>query len=196
MVAPSGSCSRRSRSPAAASDSCRFVANPTEACYIAAIMLNFRRSLLFGAALAAATSAFAVSHATAAPVVSESEAISLGTIDGEQYTIDVGSPEVTVGQAASFKVTVKAKDGFKFNEAFPTKLKLDDPPAGLELPKRKLKRGDGKLGGGGKTFTFDVPVKATQAGSFDVKGQLKFSVCNDSKCVVQKKTLTSSISAK
>ena len=47
----------------------------------------------------------------------------------------------------------------------------------------------------GKSFTFAVPVKATRAGQFPFEAVLKFSVCNDDKCVVQRKKLKSSLTA-
>lgn len=149
------------------------------------------RCFLLGAA-AACSLALAVPTAAAAPAT----VAPLATINGEQYTIDVATPPVSVGAEAEFQVKVTATGGFKFNKAFPTKLKLGAAPDGLEFPKPKLKKGDGQASADGKSFTFAVPVKATRAGKFPFDAVLKFSVCNDDKCVVQRKKLKSSISAR
>jgi hypothetical protein len=148
------------------------------------------RCFLLGAAAACALS-LGVPTAAASPDAT----VPLATISGEQYTIEVTSPPVSVGADAEFQVKVEATGGFKFNKAFPTKLKLGDAPEGLVFPKPKLKKGDGVASADGKSFTFAVPVKATRAGRFPFEAVLKFSVCNDDKCVVQRKKLKSSISA-
>jgi hypothetical protein len=148
------------------------------------------RCFLLSAAAACALS-LGVPTAAARP----DAAAPLATVRGEQYTIDVTTPPVSVGADAEFQVKVAATGGFKFNQAFPTKLKLGDAPDGLVFPKPKLKKGDGVASADGKSFTFAVPVKATRAGQFPFEAVLKFSVCNDDKCVVQRKKLKSRITA-
>src|SRR5262245_37631610 len=107
----------------------------------------------------------------------------LANLEGDGYTIVVTDGSGKVGEETHVVVTIKAKAGFKVNEKYPTKLKLHDAPSGVELPKQVLKKDDGSFEGK-SAFTFKVPVKATRAGSFDVKGKLKFSVCNDQSCLI------------
>ncbi|MBW2529100.1 MAG: hypothetical protein JRI23_33290 [Deltaproteobacteria bacterium] len=146
--------------------------------------------------LLSAAAAAALACGTVTAVAAPDDVAPLATINAEQYTIEVTAAPVTVGADASFQVKVAAKGGFKFNQAFPTKLKLGAAPDGLQFPKPKLKKGDGTASADGKSFVFDVPVKATRAGQFPFDAVLKFSVCNDDKCVVQRKKLKSSITAR
>ena len=162
-------------------------------------MKSFHRRLLMlttGAA-AALTLALGISTSAAAPAPPSAEASRhvAATVDGEQYSVQISAPTVAVGADAQFQVKISAKPGFKFNKQFPTKLKLDEPPTGLEFPKRRLKKGDGSVAADSMSFTFPVPVKATQAGTFPFGGVLKFSVCNDAKCVVKREKLKSQIVA-
>lgn len=145
--------------------------------------------------LSAATACFLATGLSAAGTQA-GDLVPLATVEGEQYTVEIVAPAVNVDADAQFRVSIAAKGGFKFNQAFPTKLKLGDPPNGLEFPKRRLKKGDGQASADGKSFAFAVPVKATKAGQFPFDAVLKFSVCNDEKCVVQRKKLKIAITAK
>lgn len=124
-----------------------------------------------------------------------SEASALSTVKGDGYQIVVTDGSGQVGQETQVIVTIKAAEGYKVNEKYPHKLKLGDAPAGLEFPKPVLKKDDGTFDGK-KSFTFKVPVKATRAGTFSLEGKLKFSVCNDSQCLVEKKELKAKVTAK
>jgi len=152
---------------------------------------------LCSGAAAALTLALGMPTGAAAPSAAglDRPSFAAATVDGEQYSVQVGAPKITVGAAAEFQVKISAKPGYKFNKLFPTKLKLADPPDGLEFPKRKLKKGDGSLAADQMSFTFAVPVKATRAGTFPFEAVLKFSVCNDAKCVVKREKLKSQIVA-
>ena len=45
----------------------------------------------------------------------------------------------------------------------------------------------------GKKVVFKVPATATKKGTFKVTGQIRFSVCNDSQCVIKKVPLNATI---
>jgi hypothetical protein len=131
------------------------------------------------------------SHSTA----EASQPSALATVEGDGYSIVVTDGSGKVGQETQVTVTIRAKEGYKVNDKYPFKLKLADAPSGIELPKPVLKKGDGSFDGK-NAFTFKVPVKATRAGSFDVKGNLKFSVCNDQSCLIEKKDVKAKVTAK
>ncbi|MFH1452478.1 MAG: hypothetical protein ABIH00_00680 [Armatimonadota bacterium] len=115
-------------------------------------------------------------------------------IEAETYSILTDAPAgLKPGQSGDITVKIKAKQGFKINNAYPIKLKMSAPPDGIQYKKLTLKREDGMLEADGKIFVFKVPVTAVQAGTFRVKGELKFSVCNDSRCVIEKKTITANM---
>lgn len=123
------------------------------------------------------------------------ERLPLATVEGDQYLVEVEAPTLEVGKEGALRVVVSGKNGFKFNKDFPIKLELTAPPEGLSAPKLLLKRDDGKLDADGK-FTFLVPLLASKAGEFSLEATLKFSVCNDDKCVVQRQTLRAKVTAR
>jgi hypothetical protein len=156
------------------------------------------RRLPFGAALAlAALGALALVAypSDAASGDRSSEVQALTTMSGEGYTVTVEDASGAVGDPAAIVVVIKATGQHKVNVKYPHKLKLAEPPAGLELPKRTLKRADGQLDDE-KTFTFSIPAKATRAGSFTVSGKLKFSVCDATSCLIKKEAVQATVTAK
>jgi len=122
-------------------------------------------------------------------------ALAATKVEGDQYLIQVDPPALRVSEAGALGVSIEGKAGFKFNRDFPTKLELGPAPDGLEFPKPKLKRADGVLDADGKVFTFKAPMIAKRAGDYAIEATLKFSVCNEDKCVVQRQTLRAKIGA-
>jgi hypothetical protein len=117
-------------------------------------------------------------------------------LDGEGYKIEVGGGKAKVGQPSAFPVVVKAKDGYKVNDKYPTKISFKDAPADVELPKKELKGADGKMAADQKSLSFDVPFTLAKAGTYKVEGELKFSVCNDKSCIIQKQAVKATLAAK
>ncbi len=162
--------------------------------------LPFRLPLVAALALAAVGALALVatpSEAAATGVAARGPMLGteLGTMSGEGYAVTVQDATGSVGGEASIVVVIKATGQYKVNAKYPHKLKLEEPPAGLELPKRLLKRSDGSLDDE-KTFTFRIPAKATRAGSFTVSGKLKFSVCDATSCLIKKEKLEATVTAK
>jgi hypothetical protein len=113
---------------------------------------------------------------------------------GEGFVVEVVDGSAAVGQRATVKVTIKAKDGFKVNDQYPHGLKLEASDD-IVYEKDALKRDDGRFDG--KTaFVFEVGAKAKRAGSHAVAGKLKFSVCNDAQCLIQKIDLSAKVTAR
>jgi hypothetical protein len=134
--------------------------------------------------------------ATTQMVGAEADSVTeLKAIEGEGYRVKVTELATSVGSPGHFLVVIEATSGYKVNTKFPHKLKLADAPSGLKLPKRLLKKKDGTFAGT-KTFTFKVPVEASKAGNFSVKGKLKLSVCNEETCLIKKEKLKVVITAK
>jgi hypothetical protein len=118
----------------------------------------------------------------------------LATVEGEGYRISASDVKVASGGEATFTITIEAKKGFKVNQNYPHKVKLDSPPDGVELPKSKLKKKDGKFEGKSK-FSFTGKVKATAAGKKTLTGLVKTSVCNDSQCLIKKEKISINVDA-
>lgn len=169
----------------------------------AGAMRAYRRlsaSLLGGMTLVVALALGAgPSHATPEPGGTRGPAAVTATIDGEHYRIAVESDPAgpaNVGSVGHLVVTIAAKEGYKVNKPYPTKLKMaDPPPEGMEYPQKVLKRKDGEWVDGDKAFRFRAPFKPLRAGTFSVEGKLKFSVCNEDRCVIQKQTVKLAITA-
>jgi hypothetical protein len=123
-------------------------------------------------------------------------ALATTKLEGDQYLIEIEPPELRVGTPGALRVSIEGKAGFHFNRDFPTKLELGTAPDGLDFPKPVLKRADGALDEAGKTFTFKAPMTAKRAGEFALETTLKFSVCNEDKCVVQRQTLRTKVEAR
>jgi hypothetical protein len=153
-------------------------------------MKVFRRiTTLSALALAGLTLASTPSSA-AQPGVAE-----LAKVEGDGFAIVVTDGSAKVGEQTQVVFSIEAKDGYKVNEKYPHKLKIKDAPDGVELPKPVLKKGDGAFDGK-NTFTFKLPVKAKRAGSFELVGKLKFSVCNEKACLIEKKDVRAKLVAK
>jgi len=159
-------------------------------------MANRHSRLTAGVLAAFAAAALLVSPAVADTFDSvplEGVEVPLESVEAESYTLTVSDPSGKVGEELSVIVTVKAKGAFKVNKEYPHKVSVE-PTDGLELPKPKLKKADAKLEE--KTLTFTIPAKATRAGSFELAGVLKFSVCSSDACQLEKKDIKSKIAAK
>ncbi len=128
-------------------------------------------------------------------LAADSKATELATIDREAYSVEVGDVDTTAGAAATVEVTIRAKAGHKVNAQYPHKLKVEEVPDGLQLEKKILKKDDGKLVDA-QTFVFELPVKATRAGTFILEAKLKTSVCNDQHCLIKKETIQATINAR
>jgi hypothetical protein len=144
--------------------------------------------------IAAAT--FFLCPEPAQAVDAEGDAIAQATFDDEAYLIDVQDAGTKAGEGGKVTLTIKAKTGYKVNKAYPTKVVMADPPEGLELPRATLTREDGSLAEDQKTMVFVIPVKAARAGDFQIKGQVKLSVCNEERCVIGRKPFGVKVAAK
>jgi hypothetical protein len=127
---------------------------------------------------------------TAAPVEHRADdAVTLD--DGDNpFKIAVKNATAKVGEDAKIVITIEAATGYKCNKSYPHKARKLEADDGAELAATTVK---GSLEG--KKVVIPVGVKATKAGTFHVRGQVKFSVCNDSQCVIKKVPLDAKITA-
>ena len=113
---------------------------------------------------------------------------------GEGYVVQTSADELLVGEEGFITVQIQAQEGFKVNDQYPHKIKFKDTPEGVSVP-AMVKKDKGKFEGT-KKFTFRVPVTASKAGIFKLSGKLKFSVCNDKSCLIQKKNIRVALNAR
>jgi hypothetical protein len=108
--------------------------------------------------------------------------------DKPAFTIDVSNAKAKVGESATIKVSVKAAPGFKCNDKYKHKIKKLKADGGAKLAADKV-MGTVK----GKKVHFEVAVTPTKKGKAKVSGQIRFSVCNDSQCVIKKVPLNATV---
>ena len=158
-------------------------------------MLSYGAMKVFRRLTATALALGALAWATGPTTASADEAAALATVNTDGYKLVVTDGSGLVGKETHILVTVTAKNGYKINEKYPHKIKLAAAADGLELPQPTLKKKDAKIDGK-KKLTFRVPVKATRAGTFEVSGKIKLSVCNEKSCLIDKKKLSAKLTAK
>jgi hypothetical protein len=105
------------------------------------------------------------------------------------FSVKVRNAKGKVGESTNIVVTIKAGSGFKANSKYPHKIKKLSA-SGVDVP-------SGSISGSvqGKNVVFSVPVTPTSAGTHNVSGQIRFSVCNDSQCLIKKAPLSASVTA-
>lgn len=119
----------------------------------------------------------------------------LKVADTKTYTVTVHAPTGKANKDSSLQVVVKPKAGWKLNMEFPTKLKLE-PPAGVTVAKKTLKKGDATVFSEKKGATWKVGYKAASAGDKKFSGKLKFAVCTEATCDPKSETLAFNVSVK
>jgi len=118
----------------------------------------------------------------------------LSSVEGDAYSIGMADAKLKAGGEGRVLVTVKAKSGYHVNDKYPHKVKVDEPPRGLEVAKRELKKDDGKFKDP-QTFELAIPVKANSAGSYTLGVEVKTSVCSETKCLMKTERLTAKLTA-
>lgn len=110
------------------------------------------------------------------------------------FDIVVQDWEGPAGEEGQVIVTVKAKEGFKINDKYPHKVKLDDPPEGLSLPLTTIAKKDAQVNGD-KSITYTIPATAAKVGQYKLGGVVKLSVCNKEQCRMAKEKLAANVTA-
>ncbi|HTV20691.1 MAG TPA: hypothetical protein VMG12_18535 [Polyangiaceae bacterium] len=111
--------------------------------------------------------------------------------EGFSTWLQATSP-VTAGGPATVEAVLVAKTGYHCNAEYPHKFKLGAAPAGLTYPEATVK---------GMQVTPErsvlrIPVVAQSPGKATVAGTLQFSVCNDERCLVEKRELSLNLDVK
>jgi hypothetical protein len=103
---------------------------------------------------------------------------------GEGYQVYVPPASVAAGQEGTLAVKIHAREGFKVNTEYPSKVKLEPAPDGLDLPQREFRQEDAQLIDP-HTLAFTVPLRARRAGSYRVHGETRFGVCTAERCLIK-----------
>lgn len=106
----------------------------------------------------------------------------------DPYSVSVGSASAKVGEATSISITVTVKGGYKCNDQYPHKIKKLSAGDGAKLHAEKVR---GQCSDG--SVTFSIPVTPTAQGSHALTGQIRFSICNKSQCLIKTAPLDATV---
>ena len=113
------------------------------------------------------------------------------TVSKPEYEVKFTGQACATGAEAQLALTVVAKGDHHVNKDYPSKVTVT-APAGVEVTKAKLDKGDAKFEGEDK-MVFAVPVKGAKPGTYTVSSTIKFSVCNESVCLLKEETVTADV---
>jgi hypothetical protein len=127
---------------------------------------------------------------------------------GDAKTAEVTSPKVgdanfsvwmqsakthKVGQPSVVEVVLIPKNGFKCNENYPYKIKLNDPPAGVSFPQPVVRKEGMSVSTSRSVMR--VPFTPTAAGEARISGKFSFSVCTSDQCLIDSRDLAITVKA-
>ena len=96
---------------------------------------------------------------------------------------------IAAGSAATVEAVLVAKPPYHCNADYPHKFKLAAAPAGLTYPETTVKGAKVTA----EKSVLPIPVQAQSPGKAKVSGTLSFSVCNDERCLIEKRDLDRSL---
>jgi len=146
------------------------------------------------AAAPAAVSPSAAAAPTAdAPSAAAGQPVKGVVVDGDSFStwLQAVSP-VPAGTPATVEAVLVAKGGFHCNADYPHKFKLGAAPAGLSYPEATVKG----MQVSAERSVLRIPVVAQSPGKATVSGTLQFSVCNDERCLIEKRELSLDLEVK
>jgi hypothetical protein len=163
------------------------------------------------AAAAASPTAQAAAEPTPAPAdakPAETAAPAPTSAAGDSRIAEVTSPKVgeanfsvwmqsakahKVGQPGVVEVVLIPKNGFKCNDAYPYKIKLNDPPAGISYPQPVVRKESMSVSP--QRSVMRVPFTPTAAGEARISGKFSFSVCTSDQCLIDSRDLAITVKA-
>ena len=98
-----------------------------------------------------------------------------------------------VGQPSAVEVVLIPKNGFKCNENYPYKIKLNDPPAGISFPAAVVRKEGMSVSP--QRSVMRVPFTPTAAGEGRISGKFSFSVCTSDQCLIDSRDLAITVKA-
>ena len=108
--------------------------------------------------------------------------------EGALFHLSVANGKAKVGEAGTITVTVTAGQGHKANGEYPNKIKNLSVAGSAELAATTV---SGRVSGG--SITYSVGITPTAAGTHNVTGEIRFSVCSDTACHIEKLPLDATI---
>lgn len=111
-------------------------------------------------------------------------------VKGASFTATIEAKPAKAGETATAVVSVVPSGGYKVNEEYPYKCKLDDPPsAGVSYPTPVVTEVERTK----QLATLQIPYVAAKAGTARVGGTCSLSVCTEENCVIEKVALATDV---
>ena len=111
-------------------------------------------------------------------------------VKASTFSAKLEGASAKVGETATAVLTVLPASGYKVNEEYPYKFKLDAPPEGVTYPAAVVTDVERTK----ERATMKLPFVAQKAGTYQVSGTCSLSVCSDATCVIEKVPLSVEVS--
>ncbi|MEZ4269051.1 MAG: hypothetical protein R3F39_22050 [Myxococcota bacterium] len=105
--------------------------------------------------------------------------------DAKSFTLQVTVPPLQAGKRADAVVSVVAAKGYHWNLEYPAKLVFAGDQTKVALGKKEFSQMGGDFKASEAKADVAVALEAKGAGAETVKGELKFSICNDTTCLIK-----------
>lgn len=116
-----------------------------------------------------------------------------GAEPAKEFSTKIAAAKLKSGAEGQAVISILPAKGFKWNKEYPAKVTIEGTPKHVALAKTLLKQ----FGGDFKTSDqrADISVKMTgkTAGQETLTAKAKFSVCNDTTCVIREASLKLSV---
>lgn len=111
-------------------------------------------------------------------------------VKGASFSARIEAQAAKAGAPSTAVVTVEPIAGYKVNEEYPYKCKLDDPPsAGVSYPTPVVTDVERTK----QLATMKLPFVAATPGTVRVGGTCSLSVCTEENCVIEKVALATDV---
>ena len=101
--------------------------------------------------------------------------------------------DYAAGKEGHAEIVLKAKQPFHCNDQYPYKFKLEQSD-GVKYPADVVKKDNAKVAE--EEVTMKVAFTPESAGNKQIAGQFAFSVCDEDRCLIEKRELALSINVK
>jgi hypothetical protein len=105
--------------------------------------------------------------------------------EAASFSVAVTVPSLAAGKSGDAVVSVTPAKGYHWNLEYPAKLTFEGEPTKVSLSKKQFSQMGGDFKASESSAAVSVALSAKGAGSETVKGELKFSVCNDTTCLIK-----------
>lgn len=105
--------------------------------------------------------------------------------EAKSFTVSVAVPALQAGKSGDAVVSVTAAKGYHWNLEYPAKLVFAGDPSKVTLGKKEFSQMGGDFKASETKADVAVALQAKGTGAETVKGELKFSICNDTTCLIK-----------